>query len=189
MDAKKLGEFIVERRKILGMTQADLSLKLHVTDKAVSRWERGLGLPEINTIEPLAEALDVSIAEVMKAQKIIEPLTEQDTSKVIKDVFSMVEKKRAERRRIYLIVGCAALVLALVMLIDNMGVLGFLGVFLAPLGLIAGIGLLLYSISRKKRQLAYKSTIIVGLVLLLIPILFMILLVGGFIMGAGPIPS
>ena len=42
------------------MTQADLAGKVGVTDKAVSRWERGLGFPDINTMEPLAEALDVS---------------------------------------------------------------------------------------------------------------------------------
>ena len=42
MDAKKLGQFIADRRKTLGYTQADLAEKLHVTDKAVSRWEIGV---------------------------------------------------------------------------------------------------------------------------------------------------
>ena len=51
MDAKQLGPFISERRKELGMTQTHLAKKLHVTDKAVSRWERGVGLPDINSIE------------------------------------------------------------------------------------------------------------------------------------------
>lgn len=51
MDAKQLGPFIAERRKELGMTQTHLAKKLHVTDKAVSRWERGVGLPDINSIK------------------------------------------------------------------------------------------------------------------------------------------
>ena len=42
MDAKILGNYIVARRKELGMTQANLAEKIHVTDKAVSRWERGV---------------------------------------------------------------------------------------------------------------------------------------------------
>lgn len=42
MDAKVFGKFIMERRKQLGMTQAELSEKINVTDKAVSRWERGV---------------------------------------------------------------------------------------------------------------------------------------------------
>ena len=57
MDAKKLGQFIAEIRKEKEMTQAELASELHVTDKAVSKWERGLGLPDINSIEPLADAL------------------------------------------------------------------------------------------------------------------------------------
>lgn len=186
MDAKTLGPFIAEQRKLLGMTQADLAAKLHVTDKAVSRWERGLGLPDINTIEPLAEALEVSIAEVMRAEKTTEGLTEQDASKAIKDVLDMVEKKRMERRRIYLITGCIALLLAVIFVIDNMGVMGFVGVFLVCLGLVAGIGLILYSIIRRRRKLPSKATLTVGLLLLLIPILFEIVLVAGFLMGGGP---
>ena len=186
MDSKTLGPFIAEQRKLLGMTQADLAAKLHVTDKAVSRWERGLGLPDINTIEPLAEALEVSIAEVMRAEKTTEGLTEQDASKAIKDVLDMVEKKRMERRRIYLITGCIALLLAVIFVIDNMGVMGFVGVFLVCLGLVAGIGLILYSIIRRRRKLPSKATLTVGLLLLLIPILFEIILVAGFLMGGGP---
>lgn len=69
MDAMQLGPFIAERRKELGMTQALLAEKLHVTDKAVSRWERGVGLPDINSIEALANALDVSLVELMQAKR------------------------------------------------------------------------------------------------------------------------
>lgn len=68
MDAKKLGIFIAERRKQLGLTQAGLAEKLHVTDKAVSRWERGIGLPDINSIEALSDALKVSLVELMQAK-------------------------------------------------------------------------------------------------------------------------
>ena len=45
MDAQKFGAFIAEMRKARGLTQAALAAQLHVTDKAVSRWERGLGFP------------------------------------------------------------------------------------------------------------------------------------------------
>ena len=69
MDAKKLGPFIASRRKELGLTQLLLAEKLHVTDKAVSRWERGVGLPDIQQLEALAEALDVSIVELMQARR------------------------------------------------------------------------------------------------------------------------
>lgn len=69
MDAKKLGDFIAQRRKELGLTQAMLAEQLHVTDKAVSRWERGVGLPDIGSMEALAQALDVSLVELMRAER------------------------------------------------------------------------------------------------------------------------
>lgn len=56
MDAQKFGAFLQTQRKSLSLTQSQLAEKLHVTDKAVSRWERRVGLPDINLLEPLAEA-------------------------------------------------------------------------------------------------------------------------------------
>lgn len=55
MEAKELGAFIAQIRKENQMTQAQLATCLKVTDKAVSRWERGMGFPDIQTLEPLAE--------------------------------------------------------------------------------------------------------------------------------------
>ncbi len=54
MDAERFGAFVAEQRKAKGMTQAELAKRLKVTDKAVSRWERGLGFPDIGTLEPLS---------------------------------------------------------------------------------------------------------------------------------------
>lgn len=68
MDAKILGNYIAARRKELGMTQANLAEKIHVTDKAVSRWERGVGLPDIDNLEVIAKALDVSLVSLMRGK-------------------------------------------------------------------------------------------------------------------------
>lgn len=67
MDAKHFGTFISERRRMLGLTQAEVAARLYVTDKAVSRWERGIGLPDINTLEPLAEVLRLTLDELIHA--------------------------------------------------------------------------------------------------------------------------
>jgi transcriptional regulator with XRE-family HTH domain len=74
MDAQKFGAFIASIRKEKNMTQAELAQKIRVTDKAVSRWERGLGFPDINTLEPLAEALGISVLELMRSEKLAEPI-------------------------------------------------------------------------------------------------------------------
>ena len=72
MDAEKIGKFICEKRKNLNMTQKDLSSKLHITDKAVSKWERGLSFPDITILIPLCEILNVSIYDLLKGEDISE---------------------------------------------------------------------------------------------------------------------
>ena len=69
LDVRKLGAFIQTRRKELGMTQGEVAARLNVTDKAISRWERGVGFPDIQLLEPLAEALQISIQELMQCER------------------------------------------------------------------------------------------------------------------------
>lgn len=69
MDAKRFGQFIAGIRKEKKMTQAELAQQIHVTDKAISRWERGLGFPDIQTLEPLAQALGISVLELMRSER------------------------------------------------------------------------------------------------------------------------
>ena len=66
---KTLGTMISELRKQHGMTQLELAEKMGVTDKAVSKWERDLSCPDINSIPNLAEILGVSVEELMQVKK------------------------------------------------------------------------------------------------------------------------
>lgn len=63
-----MADLISQRRKEKGMTQKQLADKLGVTDKAVSKWERGNGYPDITYLEPLAEALGVTVSELLKGK-------------------------------------------------------------------------------------------------------------------------
>ena len=65
MDNNKIGKFITSRRKEKGLTQQELGDRLFVTDKAVSKWERGLSLPDITLLEKLAIQLDVDVSEIL----------------------------------------------------------------------------------------------------------------------------
>ena len=66
MDVEKTGKFISERRKAINLTQKELADKLHITDKAVSKWERGLSFPDISVLIPLAETLNISLYDLLK---------------------------------------------------------------------------------------------------------------------------
>ncbi len=70
MDNKLTGSFISHRRKELGFNQKQLAERLSVTDKAVSKWETGRSAPDISMLMPLSEALDVSVVEILKGEKI-----------------------------------------------------------------------------------------------------------------------
>lgn len=69
MDENKIGQFIAKLRKEKNMTQKDLAEQLHITDKAVSKWERGLSCPDISLLSPLAETLGVTTGELLNGQK------------------------------------------------------------------------------------------------------------------------
>ena len=69
MNNKTLGEMISSLRKEKGMTQSELAEKMNVTDKAVSKWERNLSCPDVNTIPKLAEIFGISVDELFNAQK------------------------------------------------------------------------------------------------------------------------
>lgn len=90
MDAKILGNYIAARRKELDMTQAKLAEKIHVTDKAVSRWERGVGLPDIDNLEGLAKALDVSLISLMQGKECDENhISIREAEELVTDTIKM----------------------------------------------------------------------------------------------------
>lgn len=68
MDREKVGAFIREQRKKQKLTQKELAERLYLTDKAVSKWERGLSFPDITVLEQLAQLLDVSLFELMNGE-------------------------------------------------------------------------------------------------------------------------
>ncbi len=69
MDKERTGQLITELRKEKGMTQKQLADALNVTDKAVSKWERGLSFPDISMLEPISEVLGISIMEILAGER------------------------------------------------------------------------------------------------------------------------
>ncbi len=119
MDREMLGRFIAQRRKELNLTQRELAEALHVTDKAVSKWERGAGCPDISLLEPLAEALGLSVDQLLTYQTAPaeqEPAEEPaPTSEAVQAVLDMtLADRRARRRRRWFI--AMAVTLSLIVL-------------------------------------------------------------------------
>ena len=89
MDASLFGAFIQRCRKDLGITQSELGSRLNVTDKAISRWERGVGFPDIKLLEPLADALQISVQELMCCERM---KTEQNSTEDTKNAVEILSK-------------------------------------------------------------------------------------------------
>ena len=191
MDAKKLGQFIAQLRKEQNMTQADLAAKLQVTDKAVSKWERGVGLPDINSVEPLAEALGVTVLEIMRSERIPEEsVPSVSVSEVITDAFDMVnEQRKQERKSVRYIAMVVLAVIALVFLADTIGWMGVAFVVLPFLCFVLAICLFVYGIIRHRNKQSCNQTFIWGVILISLPVVLAIslFLIGAF--GVGPVPS
>ena len=90
MDNERMGKFIAELRKAKGLTQLDLANKLHITDKAISKWERGLSSPDIGLLPQLADILGVSVGDLLKGEKTGE--TETDAASSVNEVLHYAEK-------------------------------------------------------------------------------------------------
>ena len=83
MAKQNMGDLIAGLRKARGMTQKDLAEQMNVTDKAVSKWERNLSCPDVNSIPRLAEVLGISVEELMTAAPKQEEKQEPDLVKLI----------------------------------------------------------------------------------------------------------
>ena len=110
MDAQKFGHFIHERRLELGITQSELARRIHVTDKAISRWERAVGFPDINSLEPLAEALEISLAELLRSERIEQSGSTEILAEQTKELLDE-QRKLSWQRRVILYCGHAAIVI------------------------------------------------------------------------------
>ena len=117
MDVKRTGSFIAEMRKGKNMTQAELAAKLQVTDKAVSRWERGVGYPDITLLEPLAGQLGVTVLDILRGEKTFpDKMTGEETEQTVAETvrLSAGQRRQAVRRVILLaivmLIGAAMLI-------------------------------------------------------------------------------
>lgn len=120
---KSIGETISSLRKKKGLTQNELAEKMNVTDKAVSKWERDLSCPDVNTISRLAEVLDVSVEDLLSAKE------QKKTSDNSKDLIGLIFKA------ISIAMGIAVVVLNVLEKVDVKSSLVMLGIGLTSIGI------------------------------------------------------
>ena len=91
MNQIKIGEFISSQRKMKNLTQATLAEKLGITDRAVSKWERGKGLPDASLMVDLCEILGITVNELLCGEKIsVENKNEKNVKKRVDKTLFMI---------------------------------------------------------------------------------------------------
>ena len=93
MDQLKIGQFIAECRKQKSLTQMQLSEKIGITDKAVSKWERGIAMPDTSIMLELCDILDISVNELLSGEKINMENNNQKNEQLLLDMAKELEQK------------------------------------------------------------------------------------------------
>ena len=100
IDKAKFGAFVAQLRKEKGLMQKELAEQLYVSDKAVSKWERGLSIPDVVILVPLAEILGVTVTELLECRRLPkdEPMDSQQTEELVKKVIGLSEEEQRKFR-------------------------------------------------------------------------------------------
>ena len=109
MDQNKTGKFIAGERKRKALTQKQLAEMLGISDKTISKWERGGGFPEVSLLLPLCRELDITVNELLAGERVAE---EDYKKKAEENMMNLVKEAQESRKKIIL----SALVAALAIL-------------------------------------------------------------------------
>ena len=100
MDLVKIGKYIAEKRKALGLTQRQVAEKLGMSDKSVSKWERGICLPDVSVYSPLCEILGISLNEFLAGEDIGHDDLQQKSENNLLQVTTDGKRRQKTLRRI-----------------------------------------------------------------------------------------
>ena len=93
MNQIKIGKFIADCRKQINLTQMQLAEKLGITDKAVSKWERGIAMPDTSIMLELCDILHISVNELLRGEKISMENNNQKNEELMLEMAKELEKK------------------------------------------------------------------------------------------------
>lgn len=118
MNQEKIGKFILELRKEKGMTQQTLANILGVSDKTISKWENGRGMPDLSLMKPLCSALDITINELLSGERILSKDYQEKLEENILNTINYTDIKLKKTKRIFKVV--VGLILFIVVLFGTM---------------------------------------------------------------------
>ena len=101
MDQVKTGQFIKTMRKEKNFTQREIAERLNISEKTVSKWETGNGLPEVSLMLPLCELLEISVNELLSGERLDE---KRYFEKAEQNIMSLIEEKAEAKKKLIIAV-------------------------------------------------------------------------------------
>ncbi len=106
MEQIKIGKFIAEERKAKGLTQRQLADALSISDKTVSKWECGKGLPEVSLMLPLCETLNITVNDLLSGERVCEVDYQK---KAEENMMNLMKENQENKKRMALSVICGVI--------------------------------------------------------------------------------
>ena len=118
MNNEKTGALIAQIRKENGLTQKQLADKIGVSNATISKWETAKGFPDISLLEPLADALNISVSEILAGEKLESTEKSDDLLSDIVDI-SLIERNRKTRIHNWIVAITVAILYIVISLITQ----------------------------------------------------------------------
>lgn len=152
MNQQKIGAFLAQCRKEKGLTQFNLATRLGVSDRSISKWETGRGMPDLSLFEPLCQELGITITELYYGERRDDP-PKESFDELFHRILEEFDQKRRKRNKwdgtIFLLLGLFLGVNAILSSTDLLCLFyGILGCFLFCFGIV--------SYYYKKRKLTFS---------------------------------
>ena len=158
MDQTKIGKFIQEKRKKKNITQSTLAEKLNITDRAVSKWERGICLPDASTMPELCELLDITINDLFSGEMVMKKENEKKLEEDLLEMTKLKEEKDKQLLKLEFVIGYTSSItfIVLIFVASFIKMPKILAIILIAMGIITFIIGMIYALSIEQKAGYYE---------------------------------
>ena len=158
MDQTKIGKFIQEKRKKKNITQSTLAEKLNITDRAVSKWERGICLPDASTMPELCELLDITINDLFSGEMVMKKENEKKLEENLLEMTKLKEEKDKQLLKLEFVIGYTSSItfIVLIFVASFIKMPKILAIILIAMGIITFIIGMIYALSIEQKAGYYE---------------------------------
>ena len=141
MDQIKIGKFIQEKRKEKGITQSELAEKLYISDRAISKWENGICMPDVGNMQDLCEILGITINDLFSGEVV----DMKNNEKVLEQNLLEMTRQKEERDRQLLTLEIFIGVVSTVVLLSSILLVGIFELSKIPAAIIITIASIIFA--------------------------------------------